>query len=294
MQTFRKVLVHLSKENGIPKAADFQQSIVGFFCQGDQEDALRIHCGMEHSRFLISNKEFPGSRRAWIQRPPSCPMKLLSHDPSASLPAVKPLHGGVDAAVATLLQSAGGKVLLTRRSPRMALFPDVWVPPGGHIEPNEQLLDAGLRELQEETGLKLSEGEFSWSMLGLWESVYPPLLSLGWPTHHHVVAYLLLRSYKSHGQLEARLKPNEGEVSAYAWLDVPVAAAIAGTGIGDHEGTTLPPTVSSVTEVDNGSTRRVPIPTATFFDHDGSNSKGVSAGTRFALWRWLQTMRAEG
>ncbi|XP_067328679.1 nucleoside diphosphate-linked moiety X motif 17 isoform X2 [Anolis sagrei] len=260
MQTFRKVLVHLSKENGIPKAADFQQSIVGFFCQGVQEDALRVHCGMEQSRFLISNKEFPGSRGAWIQRPASCPMKLLSRDPSASLPAVKPLHGGVDAAVATLLQSAGGKVLLTRRSPRMALFPDVWVPPGGHIEPNEQLLDAGLRELQEETGLKLSEGEFSWSMLGLWE---------------------------------ARLKPNEGEVSAYAWLDVPVAAAIAGAGIGDHEGTTLPPTVS-ITEVDNGSSRRVPIPTATFFDHDASNSKGVSAGTRFALWRWLRTMQAEG
>nr|XP_016854685.1 PREDICTED: nucleoside diphosphate-linked moiety X motif 17 [Anolis carolinensis] len=244
-----------------------------------------VSCGLEQNRFLISNKEFPGSRRAWIQRPSSCPMKLLSRDPLASLP----LHGGVDAAVATLLQSAGGKVLLTRRSPRMTLFPDVWVPPGGHIEPNEQLLEAGLRELQEETGLKLREGEFSWTLLGLWESVYPPLLSLGLPTHHHIVAYLLLRSSESHGQLEARLKPDEGEVSAYTWVDVPVVASIVGTENGDHEGTTrtgnLPPNIS-VTEVDNSSSRKVPIPMATFFGH--GNNKGVSAGTRFALRRWLQ------
>lgn len=39
----------------------------------------------------------------------------------------------------------------------MRTFPGVWVPPGGHIEPDETLLEGGLRELSEETGLKLAD-----------------------------------------------------------------------------------------------------------------------------------------
>uniref|UniRef100_A0A4W3GER8 Nudix hydrolase domain-containing protein n=1 Tax=Callorhinchus milii TaxID=7868 RepID=A0A4W3GER8_CALMI len=40
---------------------------------------------------------------------------------------------------------------------------------GGHVELNEELLEAGLRELKEETGLELLPGEFTVSTLGLWE-----------------------------------------------------------------------------------------------------------------------------
>ena len=48
----------------------------------------------------------------------------------------------------------------------MRTFPGVWVPPGGHIELNETLLEAGLRELREETGLKLDDPAHH--LLGLW------------------------------------------------------------------------------------------------------------------------------
>lgn len=91
----------------------------------------------------------------------------------------------------------------------------------------------GLRELQEETGLRLAAGTFTWRLLGLWEvtapppsppqfpnpstvpppnplttpkpflqSVYPPMLSRGPPRRHHIVAYLLLRSQEPHEELE--------------------------------------------------------------------------------------------
>ncbi len=35
-----------------------------------------------------------------------------------------------------------------------------WLPPGGHIEPNEDPVQAVLREIEEETGLKASYQEF--------------------------------------------------------------------------------------------------------------------------------------
>lgn len=45
--------------------------------------------------------------------------------------------------------------------------------------PNPQLVTAGLRELAEETGLRLEPGTFSWHLLGLWEVPTPPPPGLG-------------------------------------------------------------------------------------------------------------------
>ena len=48
-------------------------------------------------------------------------------------------------------------------NPRDAGFASVWVPPGGGIEEGESAEDAALRELWEETGLRLSElGPLVW------------------------------------------------------------------------------------------------------------------------------------
>lgn len=58
-------------------------------------------------------------------------------------------------------------------------------------EEGETLEDAALRELEEETGLVLTPTEKKTSnILGLWESVYPPVLPMGLPKRHHIVVYL--------------------------------------------------------------------------------------------------------
>lgn len=164
------------------------------------------------------------------------------------------------------------------------------------MEPGKELLDVGLRELEEETGLHLEAGTFSWRMLGLWESVYPPMLSRGPPRRHHVVSYLLLLSAESHERLQARMRPNEREVSAYAWLDPPVLERIAAAEDGAEGAGAVPstlPATLSITELRHGSARAAEIPTATLLNAapaEGEDVERVSTGTKFALRLWLEAV----
>ncbi|XP_077182905.1 m7GpppN-mRNA hydrolase NUDT17 isoform X2 [Paroedura picta] len=263
MEKVRRVLVHLSKENCWPRPARFQQSIVGNFCAASK-DSLMVNCGLNQHQFLISDTEFAGSRQVLLQRPPFCPIKHLSDAQAASLPA-ETRDRGVDVAVAVLLQAACRKVLLTRRSKHLSIFPNLWVPPGGHIEPGEQ-------------------------------SVYPPMLSRGMPKRHHVVVYLLLLSPESYEQLQVRFKPDEAEVSAYTWLEPQVLASVAATEDGARDAKKvaddLPPVVR-ITELQHGSAKTTAVPTATFLNTappQGEDVERVSTGTKFALRLWLSTL----
>ncbi|XP_067169651.1 nucleoside diphosphate-linked moiety X motif 17 isoform X2 [Apteryx mantelli] len=288
------VLVHV-RRGGVEVPARFGQSVTGAFCPA-HEDAAVVSCGLECGRFILSDAAFPGSTETILKRPPFCPAKLLGQQPAASVPAGAPGDRGVAAAVAVLLQASTRRVLLTRRAATLAVFPNVWVPPGGHVEPGEELLDVGLRELEEETGLRLEAGTFSWRMLGLWESVYPPMLSRGPPRRHHVVSYLLLLSAESHERLQARMRPDEREVSAYAWLDPPVLEHIAAAEDGAEGAGAVPstlPATLSITELCRGSARAAEVPTATLLNTapaEGEDVERVSTGTKFALRLWLEAV----
>uniref|UniRef100_A0A8U7NXC1 m7GpppN-mRNA hydrolase NUDT17 n=1 Tax=Corvus moneduloides TaxID=1196302 RepID=A0A8U7NXC1_CORMO len=234
-------------------------------------------CGLERGHFLISDVPFPGSAVTVLKRPPFCPAKLGG----ATLGDQRG-HPGVVTAVAVLLEATCGHVLLTRRAATLRHFPNIWVPPGGHLEPGEELVAAGLRELAEETGLRLEPGTFSWRLLGLWESLFPPTLSWGPPRCHHIVTYLGLRSAEPRQHLQARLCPSPCEVSAVAWLEPPVLEAIAAT----EEG--LPATVG-IMETSPDGFRNSQIPTGILLRRapaHGPDLERVSTGTKFALRRW--------
>ncbi|XP_019774769.1 nucleoside diphosphate-linked moiety X motif 17 isoform X6 [Tursiops truncatus] len=227
-------------------------------------------------------------------RPPFCPFSALDQQPRAP-GAELPTNRGVDLAVAVVLQSSDQTVLLTRRTQTLNVSPNLWVPPGGHVEPDEELLDGGLRELWEESGLQLPQGQFSGVPLGLWESAYPPRLSWGLPKYHHIILYLLVISQESQQQLQARIQPNPREVSALMWLGPDVAAAVAATEDGTetprHLPQDLPPSVLAVELEENGGARPLVLPTSTLLrttPATADSKERVSTGTKFALRLWLQ------
>ncbi|XP_074896883.1 m7GpppN-mRNA hydrolase NUDT17 isoform X2 [Buteo buteo] len=264
MAGLARVLVHV-RCGGAGGPARFGQSVTGAFCPA-HEDAAVVSCGLDRGRFLLSDVAFPGSTTALLKRPSFCPAKRLGEQPELALPAE--LRGrGVAAGVAVLLQTSTGRILLTRRAGTLSIFPNVWVPPGGHVEPDEELLDVGLQELEEETGLHLEVGTFSWRMLGLWE---------------------------------ARMCPSESEVSAYAWLEPPVLEAIAATEDGAESlgnGPSALPATIGITELSNGSSSTTQLPTSTFLNTapaKGEDVERVSTGTKFALQLWLESLREQG
>ncbi|XP_030044284.1 m7GpppN-mRNA hydrolase NUDT17 isoform X1 [Microcaecilia unicolor] len=291
MEVFKKVLVYLSRENSLPRCANFLQSVTGEFC-ASQEDKALVSCGLDRNRFIISDREFCGSSRVLLQRPSFCPIKNFPEGQASSLPQ-DVIDRGVDVGVAVILQSIDTKVLLTRRAANLHTFPNVWVPPGGHIEPHEQLLDAGRRELAEETGLQLQEGSYSCSLLGLWESVFPPVLTVGPPKRHHVVAYLLVLSREPQLQLQARLCLDRTEVSASVWLEPGmVAAMVDGAQNSGKILVDLPPTVE-VAELCDGAVKATMFPVSKFLNTvpaAGVDRERVSTGTRYALQLWLNTL----
>ena len=58
-------------------------------------------------------------------------------------------------AVCMALVDRGKKVVITRRHIQIQIFPHAWVLPGGHVEHGEILKDAVIRELREETDVKI-------------------------------------------------------------------------------------------------------------------------------------------
>lgn len=53
------------------------------------------------------------------------------------------------------------KVLLLKRSETSKKFPGYWIGPGGHVDENEDVLSAAIREVEEETGVKIGASKIS-------------------------------------------------------------------------------------------------------------------------------------
>ncbi|KAF2362761.1 NUDIX hydrolase domain [Trinorchestia longiramus] len=272
------------------------------------------HVGKKRQLGRLSNSAH--SFIAVLEHPPFCCPHRISAKDYTDLPA-EDKQRGVDVGVAVLLESSDQRLLITRRAPHMRTFPGVWVPPGGHIEDGETLIDAGIREIFEETGLRLFKGKKPdsiflkipnpedesnskedseetfdeeevnrYSLLGLWESCYPPVLYAGTPKKQHLVYYMHVVLSQSADVIEKQLKLERGAVSACVWLDRPHVEVVA------YSSRPLPDTPIPITVVDHSSETSVPgtldpkvlrkkMPEPT------RDIERFTTGTRFALKLWL-------
>ncbi|XP_027717724.1 nucleoside diphosphate-linked moiety X motif 17-like isoform X1 [Vombatus ursinus] len=290
-----RVLLLLS---GRPEPPSFARSVCGLLGLGPGPGPWRVYCGLERGRLLLSDRSFSGATAQLpLQRPRFCPFSALEQRPPAAAGPKQPPDRGVDLGVAVLLQSRDQSVLLTRRASSMHTAPNLWVPPGGHVELDEELLDGGLRELWEETGLQLPQGQYSWFPLGLWESAYPPMLNQGYPRYHHIVLYILVTSQETEQQLQERIQPNREEVSAYAWLKPDVLAAVAASEDGPEMTEPLPqylPPFVQVMELQGDVAQSLDLPLSTLLRtslNTRESEERVSMGTKFALGLWLQHLK---
>jgi 8-oxo-dGTP pyrophosphatase MutT (NUDIX family) len=80
--------------------------------------------------------------------------------------AGRPMETGLDGRMVGV--SGGASFLLCRRASRLNSHAAQWALPGGRLDPGETVVDAALRELDEEVGLRLPES----SVLGLLDD-YP-------------------------------------------------------------------------------------------------------------------------
>ncbi|XP_047399368.1 nucleoside diphosphate-linked moiety X motif 17 isoform X3 [Sciurus carolinensis] len=279
-----RVLLLLS---GRPQSVSFAQSVCGLLGAGPGLGPWPTYCSLKRGRLVLSNRPFPDAFAR-------LPLQVRSgtsegsewskigtgtgweHGESLGVRtsgSELPMNRGVDLGVATILQSSDQTVLLTRRTRNLRVSPNLWVPPGGHVELDEELLDGGLRELWEETGLQLPQGQFSWVPLGLWE--------------------------ESQQQLQVRIQPNPSEVSAFMWLGPNIAAAVSATEDGTETSTFLPQDLpSSILAVElkeNGEAQPLVLPTSTLLQTTPTtveDKERISTGTKFALGLWLQHLHS--
>ncbi|MHB8892850.1 MAG: NUDIX domain-containing protein [Candidatus Limnocylindrales bacterium] len=66
-----------------------------------------------------------------------------------------PAYPALGVAAKGVVQRSDGSILLIRRSPGSKFDPGRWELPGGKMDPGERLVDALVREVREETGLKV-------------------------------------------------------------------------------------------------------------------------------------------
>ncbi|MGB7873493.1 MAG: NUDIX hydrolase [Anaerolineales bacterium] len=111
------------------------------------------------------------------------------------------------ATVAAIIRNEEGEILLTRRN--VEPFKGQWCLPGGHIDENEEALEAVIREAKEETGLDFEAEFFSYA-----DEIIP---EYDW---HAVVIVFTGRGI---GELAAQV----GEVADIEWFSLDEALSMS-------------------------------------------------------------------
>jgi 8-oxo-dGTP pyrophosphatase MutT (NUDIX family) len=191
---------------------------------------------------------------------------LIAHAetcPTFFHPTKETISQAIRVATAAVIERDDGAMLLTRRTTKMKSFPETWVVPGGHIELHETWKEALQREIQEEVGLK---DLYDFRILGLWESVYPPVWQENPPLRQHLVIYWTCKTSSQ------AIQPNKEEIEEYVWLTPAQAASLIGQSAISEQ--------IEVVSVEDSSSYLLSLS-----DMRGSlkTRTGTTQGTRFAL-----------
>lgn len=303
----KKVLTYVVKKQQIVPAS-FTDKIVDLLQeQACQEHEAQVSFTLSNNCLILSPCNEKNSYV--LRRAAHCPFVQMTENDLIRLPA-QTKSRGVDVAVSTLVQSADKYVLLTRRAAHMRTFPRVWVPPGGHIDLNESIKDAGLRELHEETGISVQTCNSNVEILCLWESAFPPSLLWGTlPSRHHVLLYTFVEDKRTAEEITKTIKLQADEVDQCAWVcphlafhlissdsqfinvfDPPSAAC---DEVNCTKVFSSPAEAKSLGAVlIDGSTIRRSIEVAPMlnpFSLEQKDRERISTGTKFALKMWLET-----
>ncbi|XP_033124023.1 nucleoside diphosphate-linked moiety X motif 17-like [Anneissia japonica] len=288
----RRILVGYRKQGSHSvEIAPFQQCVFDYF--GVSGETTKLSCSLQDGLVVLSNE---GDEKVLVKHPSFCPMHALTESDVKLIPA-ETISRGFDVGVATLLQSSDRHLLMTRRAKHLRNFPGIWVPPGGHVEANETLQEAGLRELEEETGLRIKpEDCISIKVLALWESVYPAMLSQGLPKRHHMVIYQIAIVDEDHIKLQERLALDPNETDAAAWLSEDCLSEIAMSADNNQPMRELPCHLpqtfqSVVLRADTNQPTIQVMQTSMLFataPPTGPDVERISTGTKFAIQQWCK------
>jgi len=284
MSPYQRVLVYLQRCKDPPTKAKFTECILKSL--KFPGDCGNVTCELKENKLVLGTQE-RGERcpTSLLTHPPFCPIQCMSSVEAGNLPG-EISERGVDVGVVVVLETSDNNILLTRRAKHMRTFPGIWVPPGGHVEAGETLVEAGLRELEEETGLAVASCVRSSRVLCLWESVFPYRLSMGPPVRHHIVVYLLVQVGEDSKALQGRLRLDSSEVDAAMWVDTEVAHILGFDQIPDN----CPDSVVTTVLTDTGDQISVSVPAVLMTNQaprTGQDIERVSTGTRYAVHQWL-------
>lgn len=283
MSNYQRILVHLQKPGCPPVLAKFTDCILD--CLNISSNAGPVHCSLQQNKLILSlDKFYENNSQVLLTHPPFCPIHCMTDRQKDNLPR-DILERGVDVGVVVILETSDRNILLTRRAKHMRTFPGIWVPPGGHIELGETLMEAGLRELKEETGLSVTSQTSH--MLCMWESVFPYVLSMGHSKRHHIVVYINITVQEERRNLENHLDLDKREVDAAMWLD-PVLAQLVGF---DKVPEDCPEYLDATVIDDAGTMNTVKLPSVVMTNQapdTGADVERISTGTRYAIKQWLE------
>jgi len=285
MSAYQRVLVYLQKSRGPPRLAKFTECIVNSL--NFDGDSGKVSCELKDNQLILSSDTITeNASMGLLTHPPFCPIHAMTHKQAADLP--KDIsERGVDVGVVVILETADKNILLTRRAKHMRTFPGIWVPPGGHVEAGETLLEAGLRELHEETGVQINKSMKTSRILCLWESVYPYILSMGQPKRHHIVVYMLVQVKDDKKTLQNQIDLDQKEVDAAMWLDPVLAELIAF----DKVPADCPEYLEATILDNSGAMEQVQLPSIVMTNQapdKGADIERISTGTRYAVKQWIQ------